>query len=351
LVSLSVGILTTSPVTPCGLASFSASLATVLAEAGDRISVVPVDGGMPPALDQYDVVVVPHDFHATDDRVPTVLDEVHRPVIAVLPTVLTDPSDHQREMLERVVARADAVVTMTVSARDLLIAGYRVDAAKISVIPHGAVGSAFGTGHGPRPSGAPVFLTWGLLSPGQGIESAIDAFAQLRHVRPSPRYRVVGPTHPRVLARDGEAYRQGLIARAAAREVDHLVSFDSTYLEGPALTRMVASADVVILPYESRDEVTSSVLIEAVAAGKPVVATAFPHAVELLSCGAGLVVPHDDPAALARALRRMLIEPRLVASMRDRGAEIAPELLWPAVAARYRQLAADLVEASVALVG
>ena len=49
-------------------------------------------------------------------------------------------------------------------------------------------------------------------------------------------------------------------------------------------------------------------LTEAVAAGKPVVSTAFPHAVELLSGGAGLLVPQRDPAALAAALRRVLTE-------------------------------------------
>ena len=108
------------------------------------------------------------------------------------------------------------------------------------------------------------------------------------------RYSVVGQTHPRVLERDGEAYRTALIVRAAARGVADMVAFDASYLDVASLQRVVAQADVVVLPYESREQVTSGVLIEAVAAGKPVVATAFPHAVELLGQGAGLVVPHDD---------------------------------------------------------
>src|SRR5678816_3101208 len=99
-----------------------------------------------------------------------------------------------------------------------------------------------------------------------------------------------------------------------------MVAFEANYLDELSLRRVVAQADVVVLPYESREQVTSGVLIEAVAAGKPVVATAFPHAVELLAGGAGLVVPHDDPAALTAALRRVLTEPSLVAAMARRSA-------------------------------
>jgi glycosyltransferase involved in cell wall biosynthesis len=129
-----------------------------------------------------------------------------------------------------------------------------------------------------------------------------------------------------------------------------MVSFHASYLDVASLTEVVADADVVVLPYESREQVTSGVLIEAVAAGKPVVATAFPHAVELLGDGAGLVVPHDDPVALAAALRRVLSEPGLAASMAGRSDRVAAQLRWPAVAAQYRQLADVVIASNVALV-
>ena len=68
-------------------------------------------------------------------------------------------------------------------------------------------------------------------------------------------------------------------------------------------------------------------------------ATAFPHAVELLSSGAGIVVPHRDPTALAEALRRVLTEPGLAASMEREAARLAPAFGWPAVARQYADLA------------
>jgi glycosyltransferase involved in cell wall biosynthesis len=110
-----------------------------------------------------------------------------------------------------------------------------------------------------------------------------------------------------------------------------------------SLTRLIQQAAVVVLPYDSRDQVTSGVLVDAIAAGRPVVATAFPHAVELLSSGAGIVVPHENPAALALALRRVLTEPDLAADMTNEAGRLAPQLGWQAVARSYAHLADEVV--------
>jgi glycosyltransferase involved in cell wall biosynthesis len=97
------------------------------------------------------------------------------------------------------------------------------------------------------------------------------------------------------------------------------------------------------LPFDTGDQVTSGVLIEALAARKPVVSTAFPHAIELLSSGAGILVPQRDGAAIGAALTRVLTEPGLAARMSEEAGRVASGSNWPAVAARYRSLAADLL--------
>jgi glycosyltransferase involved in cell wall biosynthesis len=120
------------------------------------------------------------------------------------------------------------------------------------------------------------------------------------------------------------------------------VHFDSRFLPAGDLGRLVGSADVVLLPYDSLEQVTSGVLIEAVTAGRPVVSTGFPHAVELLGGGAGLLVERQDPVGIAGALHRVLTEPGLSARMSGHAATLAPRLLWPAVARSYRELASAL---------
>jgi glycosyltransferase involved in cell wall biosynthesis len=186
-------------------------------------------------------------------------------------------------------------------------------------------------------------LTWGLLGPGKGIEWAIDAMAELGDLDPRPEYVVAGTTHPKVRERHGEAYRHMLADRAASSTVD--IRFDDTYRDLMSLTQLIQSADLVVLPYDSREQVTSGVLVDAIAAGRPVVSTAFPHAVELLGSGAGIVVPQRDPAALADAIRSVLTDPSLASSMEAEARRLAPGLAWSAVAGQYAELA-DRVVAS-----
>ncbi|MDQ1499058.1 MAG: hypothetical protein QOI86_2398 [Actinomycetota bacterium] len=379
------GFLSTYPPTECGLATFTAALAGEFRAAAPatRVGVVRVvdrpqrsagpevvhhlltssPGGEAEAaaiLNGFDAVVVQHEYGIyggpDGDQVLSVLERLKVPVIVVLHTVLVDPTLHQRDVLERVLAAADAVVTMTPTARRRLLQGYVVDPARVALIPHGAPDNRRADGARPAHSGPaslprrPTILTWGLLGPGKGIEWVVDALGALTDLDPEPRYLVVGETHPRVVEREGEAYRHELLERAKRNSVGHLLEFDDRYLSVAALGRIVSEADVVILPYDSREQVTSGVLVEALASAKPVIATGFPHAVELLGGGTGLLVPHGDAAAMATALRRVLTEPGLADRLSAKAAAVAPQLLWPAVAARYRALAEDLIQGTDAAV-
>jgi glycosyltransferase involved in cell wall biosynthesis len=367
----SFGILSTFPPTACGIATFSAALAAGLVAIGGTVDVVRCGGG--PAmedplvlaslddatpnrvadavevLDRTDVAIVQHEYGIyggpDGDGVLAVLDALVVPTIVVAHTVVANPTPHQRFVLERVCDRADSVVVMTESGRVRLIEGFDVDAAKVVVIPHGATTPLTdATTAAERPAHrAARLLTWGLLGPGKGIEWAIDAVAGLADVRPRPRYVVAGATHPKVLARSGEAYRQMLVTRAWSSGSSPFVTFDDTYRDLAALTALISSADLVVLPYDSKDQVTSGVLVDAVAAGRPVVSTAFPHAVELLASGAGLVVPQRDPEALAAAIRSVVTDAQRADAMAAEARRLAPELSWNAIAGRYDRLTTRLL--------
>jgi polysaccharide biosynthesis protein PslF len=360
------GFLSTHPPTRCGLATFNSALAAhlgmggVVRVAATSDDLTPTPGvvhtwtATTPAgwrdaaevLDTFDVAVVQHEYGIYPGRdggeVLSVLHRLTVPSIVVLHTVLTHPTPSQKSLLEEIVASAGAVVTITNAAYDRLLVGYTVDSAKVSVIPHGA--SDYTGTVTPRP-GPPHLLTWGLLGPGKGIEWALRGLALLQDVEPAPVYTVAGRTHPKVIERHGEAYRAGLHQLGAALGVAHRVHYESAYLDDAALGKLVRSADVVVLPYDSTEQVTSGVLVEAVAARIPVVATAFPHAVELLTDGPGLLVPHRKPVALAAAIRRILTKPALATTLLERNGHAGPSLRWPAVAQRYHQLAASLVTA------
>ena len=363
------GFLSTYPPTQCGLATFNAALASHLTgghsgsgvvrllsadAAGGGLEVdhtaprvahtwhTDAPGGWAAAanvLNRFDVAIVQHEYGIypgiDGDEVLPLLRALKVPTIVVLHTVLSTPSPMQRSVLERIASTADAVVTMTDTARQRLIAGYRVDSRKVTVIPHGAGSHS----SAPRATGdVPHLLTWGLLGPGKGIEWALRALALLDE---GVTYTVAGRTHPKVLEHQGDVYRESLRTLAAELGVRDRVRWEDVYLDQAALSRLIRSADVVVLPYDSTEQVTSGVLIEAVGAGVPVVATEFPHAVELLADGPGLLVPHQDPEAMAAAVRHLLQAPRT--AHRLAGLTGGPTLRWPAVASRYHSLAQRLV--------
>lgn len=299
-------------------------------------------------LNARDIAIIQHEFGIfggpDGDEAITILRNLRVPSIVIIHTVLTNPTWHQREVLTEICHKASAIVTMSEAARDRLMSKYFVDPSKIFAIPHGS--PAFPINKDWKISTDPLIVTWGLIGPGKGIEWAIEAMAHLRDLVPLPRYVVAGRTHPKVLEREGESYRERLQDRINQLGLGDCVELRADYLTDSALSHLVSSASVVLLPYDSTDQVTSGVLIEAVTAQRPVVATNFPHAVELLSQGVGLLVPHRDSVSIADALQRILENPELAQDMSQRASIIASKLLWPSVAARYVRLAKSLIRTS-----
>ena len=119
--------------------------------------------------------------------------------------------------------------------------------------------------------------------------------------------------------------------------------FDAGTYNDSTLATLFQQSSVVVLPYDSTDQSMSGVLVDAIAHGRPVVATAFPHAAELLQGGAGIVVDHDDPVGLAAALRQVITQPRLAGAMAGEARRLAPTMDWSTVASAYLRLAQVLL--------
>ncbi|GAA1992873.1 glycosyltransferase [Microbacterium pumilum] len=367
------GFLSTYPPTRCGLATFTEGLADALSGDTHETTIVRVldvrDGRPGPAvvgripitaeliagnrvsmrtsvraLDRCDVAIIQHEYGIyggpDGDEIIPLLRSLATRSIVVLHTVLDAPTPHQRAVLDTVCKLADYVVVMTANARDILRRTYNVRDSKVRVIPHGV----------PVPIPARPrmrtesrrILTWGLISPGKGLEWGIRAIAQLRDVVPPVEYLIAGQTHPKVLAREGERYRESLHELIAELDLADLVTLDDRYLGADQLAELAAESDVVLLPYDSHDQATSGVLVEAVAAGIPVVATGFPHAIELLAGGAGLIAKHRDPQSMADAIRIIIEEERTAERMHEAALRDTHDSSWPVVAEHYRAIATRL---------
>lgn len=366
----------TYPPTRCGIANYTHSLVQAMAErrgSTDDLGVVrlltPGESPRPDPIVEayagisntrwvdhvaqvaraYDVVWLQHEFgiygEAGDRALSRLTEKVSKPIITTLHTVLRRPDPIQRDSTRLLVKRSAHTVVISRAARQMLVDHYRVDPTAVEVVPHGVR-------HLPKesrpPAQRPVIVTWGLLGPGKGIEWGIRALRHLKQLDPPPRYVVAGATHPQVLRTQGDTYRLGLCRLARELGVEDLLRMEDTYLSDEDLERLLESAHVVVLPYDSTDQVSSGVLVEALGAGLPVVATAFPHAIEMLEGGAGIVVPHRDPKAMADAISCLLTDPDALSAARTNAARIGRSLQWPVVAEQCETLAASASRTALA---
>lgn len=294
-------------------------------------------------LANVDVVSLQHEYGIfggeAGGHVLALLRNVRAPVHTTLHTVLARPTPAQRQVMREVIHLSARLAVMTRRGLDLLQEVYGVPNARVDVIPHGIPDAPPADPDASKArlglAGTRVLLTFGLLSPGKGIESVIAALPEIAARHPDVTYLVVGATHPHLLREDGEGYRQRLERLAAMHDVRDRVVFHDRFVTTPELVAFLGAADVYITPYVGEDQITSGTLAYAFGCGKAVLSTPYWHARELLADGRGVLVPFTDPAAIAREVCGLLAdEPRRRAMCRQAWL-LGREMVWPRIAERF----------------
>lgn len=275
------------------------------------------------------------------------VDRIAAPLVLTLHTVLVKPSDRQRAILEHLLARATRVMVMSHHSRELLIEHYRAPGQLIEVIEHGAPDRPFAASAAAKAEqgleGRMVLSTFGLLGPGKGLEHVIDALPGILLHHPNVVYRIIGATHPNLLARDGESYRDMLMERARHLGVADAILWENRFLDNDELLDRLAACDIFLTPYPNLQQSTSGTLSYAVALGKAVIATPYTHARELLADGVGVLVSPNSAMAIAEAIIRLLDDPDGLLAMQRRAWERGRETIWP----RFAEASANLVHSAI----
>lgn len=293
---------------------------------------------------EVDVLSLQHEFGifggSAGAHVLTLVSALRVPVVTTFHTVLSEPTEDQRRVMDELTRISQRVVVMTRRAAGLLARVHRVPEAKIDVVPHGIppVRRAADSKSRVGLEGRTVLLTFGLLSPDKGIEHVIDALPAITARVADLIYVVVGATHPHVKERHGEAYRRFLERRADDLGVSGAVVFHDRFVGQHELTEFLAAADIYVTPYVNLEQASSGTLAYAVGAGCAAIATPFRYAEELLSDGIGVLVPPADPLALAREVIGLATNDLRRAQMGRRAALAGDAMRWPAVARSYGQV-------------
>jgi glycosyltransferase involved in cell wall biosynthesis len=366
----------------CGIATFTRDLAAGMKAASDRVRVMAIavtdPGGQYeyPTEVEYQIrqgtrgdyaraaevvnysdvrlVSVQHEYgiFGGDDGayILDLIEGLHVPVVVTLHTVLKNPSESQRTIVQRMAKQGAALVVMSGVAADLLTKSYDIRRSELHIIPHGipdmkprdqnVLKARFGV------AGQRMLLTFGLLGPNKGIETVIAALPAAVAACPDLVYFVVGATHPAVVRRNGEAYRTTLERQAEKLGVRDHVVFRDQFVTTEELCSYLQAADVFISPYLNEAQVTSGALSYAMGAGAAVISTPYWHAQELLADGRGRLVPFADSAALSGTITSVLGDPDELKRVRSVGYEYTRAFTWPRIGADYVILGERLIEAS-----
>jgi glycosyltransferase involved in cell wall biosynthesis len=264
------------------------------------------------------------------------LDRVSAPLIVTLHTVLEQPNPDERRVLEALLKRAARVVVMADRGREILARVYRADSRKVVMIPHGVPDRALIEPDAIKPrfgwQGRKVVLTFGLLAPGKGIETLIEALPAIVAAEPRTLYMLVGATHPHLVEHEGEAYRDRLKALAAELGVAANIAFVDRFVEQEELLDHLQAADVYVTPYTNPAQITSGTLSYAVGVGKAVVSTPYVHATEILGGDHGRLVPFGDSAAMAREISALLADDAARRMLSARAYARGRTMTWPRLA-------------------
>src|SRR5437868_15416652 len=139
----------------------------------------------------------------------------------------------------------------------------------------------------------------------------IAAMPEIVARHPSALYLIVGQTHPELLKKAGEQYRNELVSKIESSGMSDNVRFVNQYLTQREIVDYLLATDVYVTPYLDLNQITSGTLAYALGAGKAIVSTRYLHAAEALADGRGIIVPFRDAGPIAHAVRGLLGHPQL----------------------------------------
>jgi glycosyltransferase involved in cell wall biosynthesis len=268
------------------------------------------------------------------------------PAVTTLHVVPRRPTPRQLSVIRRIVEASAAVVVQSPEAAALLVRTYGALPATVEMVPSGVPNLPLVDPETVKPrlglEGRHLLLSFGLMDPGKGYETAIEAMPAVVAADPAALYVILGATHVDLLGSEGEAYRERLVALVAKLGLGDHVRFENRFVGRVELARWVEAADVVLAPYVDPDRLTSGTMAYAMSAGRAVVASPSPYAKSRLSRGRGVMLADRSPDAIATAVLRLLDNPRLRDGYGRKAWEAMRSEIWSEAGAAYSQVFAKV---------
>ena len=273
------------------------------------------------------------------------LDELQKPYVATLHTVSLNPVDDFGHVLHEIGRKAERVIVMSPTSKEVLKRFYSVKESKISMIRHGAP-DPLNREQARQKLGIDedqiVISTFGLIGPNKGLEYAIEAIAQVVDHHPKVHFYILGQTHPHLVTNNRDFYRDQLQALVSKLGLESHVHFINRFLEEEVICQWLASSDIYMTPYLGRYQSCSGPLTYAMRFGKSIVSTPYPYAQELLAEGRGIIVEFDTLDQLSEQLTtkisQLVTDTNLRSTLETKAAAFGKSLRWQEIAEQHAAL-------------
>ncbi len=287
-----------------------------------------------------DLLVIEHEYgiYGGDygDYILDLVNKLDIPIMTTLHTILTEPNDKQKLIIKTLGEKSVKIITMAKNTGKLLKTIYGVSPIKIEVIHHGVPLKIVPTrqtlknqfGYGDKQ----VISTFGLLSPGKGIEYAIEAISKICKVKSNILYLILGQTHP---DQKNELYREKLEAIVTKYHIEENVKFVNKYLTKEEIIQYLQMSDVYMTPYLSKDQAVSGTLAYAVGYGRAVISTPYLYAKEMLSEDRGLLAEFKNSDSIFNCLKYILDNPNEKIRMEKNTIKLGKTMYWNVIAKNY----------------
>ncbi len=261
--------------------------------------------------DDIGAVCIQHEFGLFDgvygDALLSFMLALNKPIVTVFHTVLPNPNEKLKKVVDAICDLSEKIIVQNEFSFKMLIAGYRCSKQMVKIIPHGThimlwkdkeyLKKKYGYENNL------VLSTFGLLSQNKNIETILYALPEVVAKYPEVRYFVLGKTHPELVKKEGESYREKLIAITRALHLQDHVIFINKFIELNELLEYLNLSDIYLFSSKDPNQAVSGTFVYASSAGCPVISTPIPPAIEIIDDGTGvLLAGFEEPEAFKTAI-------------------------------------------------
>lgn len=297
------------------------------------------------------LVCIQHEFglHGGDygDYFLVFLLALNKPIVTVFHTVLPNPDEKRKKVVQAIVDLSNRIVVLTNKSQEILLTQYGCQRAKTNVIPHGThtvlweqkelLKNKYHFSH------KIVMSNFGLVSENKSIETVLFALPEIVKKHPEVIYMVIGKTHPEIIKREGEKYRQKLMDIVQELQIEKNVIFINEYLELKQLLEYLTLSDIYLFSSKDPNQAVSGTFAYALSCGCAVISTPIPHAIEALEGGNGILLKSfDNPKEFQEAILNLVENKEKRIEMGKNAYALSQATTWENIAIKYGLLFGEL---------